>query len=55
MADPLKVRLFGYGVPYRARLTEEGVLLPLETSPEREAADLAGELAALTLFRIYNS
>ncbi|MCC7264171.1 MAG: hypothetical protein IT369_16805 [Candidatus Latescibacteria bacterium] len=48
MADPLRARLFGYGVPYRARLTGEGALLPLETSPEREAADLAGELAALT-------
>ncbi len=47
MGDPLRARLFGYGVPYRARLTEEGLLLPLETSPEREAADLAGELAAL--------
>lgn len=47
MADPLKARLFGYGVPYRARLAGEGLLLPLETSPEREAADLAGELAAL--------
>lgn len=47
MADPLRARLFGYGVPYRARLTPEGLLLPLETSPEREAADLARELSAL--------
>lgn len=48
MADPLRARLFGYGVPYRARLTPEGLLLPLETSPEREAGDLARELGALT-------
>ena len=47
MGDPLRARLFGYGVPYRARLSAEGLLLPLETSPEREAAELAGELAAL--------
>ncbi len=47
MADPLKARLFGYGVPYRASLGPDGLLLPLETSPEREAADLAGELAVL--------
>jgi hypothetical protein len=47
VADPLKARLFGYGVPYRAHLGPEGQLLPLETSPEREARDLAGELAAL--------
>ena len=48
MADPLRARLFGYGVPYRARLTGEGLLLPLETGPEREATDLARELAALS-------
>jgi hypothetical protein len=47
VADPLKARLFGYGVPYRASLGPDGRLLPLETSPEQEAVDLAGELAAL--------
>jgi len=47
VADPLRARLFGYGVPYRARLAGAGHLLPLETSPAREAGDLAGELAAL--------
>ena len=48
MADPLRARLFGYGVPYRARPTDEGLLLPLETSPEREAG-------ITTLFKIYNT
>ena len=38
--DPLRVRLFGYGVPYRARFDADGVV--------REAVDLARELRALT-------
>ena len=42
----LGVRLFGYGVPYRARF-ERGVVEPLETGPETEAADLAQALARL--------
>ena len=40
----LGVRLFGYGVPYRARV-RGGVVEPLETGPETEAADLAQALA----------
>ena len=42
----LGVRLFGYGVPYRARV-RGGVVEPLETGPETEAADLAQALARL--------
>ena len=45
--DPLCVRLFGYGVPYRVRFGTDGSVQPLETGPEREAEDLARELAAL--------
>ena len=46
-ADPLRVRLFGYGVPYRVRLAYDGTVQPLETGPAREAGDLARELAAM--------
>ena len=42
----LGVRLFGYGVPYRARF-HGGVVEPLETGPETEAADLAQALSRL--------
>ena len=42
----LGVRLFGYGVPYRARF-RGGVVEPHETGPETEAADLAQALARL--------
>ena len=42
----LGVRLFGYGVPYRARF-HGGVVEPLQTGPEAEAADLAQALARL--------
>ena len=45
--DPLKVRLFGYGVPYRVRFTEDGGVSPLGTGPAREAEDLARELSVL--------
>lgn len=45
--DPLRVRLFGYGVPYRVKFGPEGAVQPLETGPEKEAEDLARELAAL--------
>lgn len=45
--DPLRVRLFGYGAPYRTRCGTDGAVQPLETGPEREAEDLARELAAL--------
>ena len=46
--DPLCVRLFGYGVPYRVRFGTDGSVQPLETGPEREAEDLARELAVLS-------
>lgn len=42
----LGVRLFGYGVPYRARV-RGGIVEPLETCAETEAADLARALARL--------
>jgi hypothetical protein len=45
--DPLRARLFGYGVPYRARFGTDGEVLPLKTNPAREATDLANELALL--------
>jgi hypothetical protein len=45
--DPLRVRLFGYGVPYRVKFGPEGAVQPLETGPEKEAEDLARELAAV--------
>ena len=45
--DPLRVRLFGYGVPYRVKFGPEGAVQPLETGPAKEAEDLARELAAL--------
>ncbi|NKB67776.1 MAG: hypothetical protein GKR89_12000 [Candidatus Latescibacteria bacterium] len=48
MGDPLQVRLFGYGVPYRARWSEDGSVEPLPTDATREAADLAAELTALS-------
>ena len=47
MSDPLQVRLFGYGVPYRVEWQADGGVVPLPTDPAREAADLARELAAL--------
>ncbi|MEW6750732.1 MAG: hypothetical protein AB1505_07110 [Candidatus Latescibacterota bacterium] len=45
-ADPLKVRLFGYGVPYRVHFAADGAVLPLPTDPLAEAADLARALRA---------
>ena len=46
--DPLRARLFGYGVPYRAHINANGEVTPLATDAHREATDLANELAALT-------
>jgi hypothetical protein len=47
-ADPLRARLFGYGVPYRVRFGPAGEVLPVATDPARESSDLARELAALS-------
>ena len=44
----LKVRLFGYGVPYRAAIDDHGGVTPAVTTPEREASDLANALARLS-------
>jgi hypothetical protein len=49
-SDPLRARLFGYGVPYRVRFTQSGEVVPLETGPAQEAAALADELEALQGF-----
>ena len=46
-ADPLEVRLFGYGVPYRASRNADGTFQPLETDSALEAEDLSHELNAL--------
>ncbi len=35
--DPLKVRLFGYGVPYRVELSADGAVAPMETDAAQEA------------------
>ena len=45
--DPLGARLFGYGVPYRATISDDGRVEPLPTDPAREASDLAAELEQL--------
>ena len=42
----LKVRLFGFGIPYRARVNDGGVE-PLLTSADHEAEDLVRALAML--------
>ena len=46
--DILEVRLFGFGIPYRAHVDEGGGVVPLETTPDLEAMDLAQALAMLT-------
>ena len=45
--DPLRARLFGYGVPYQVRFGRNNEVQPLATDPAREAGDLARELGAL--------
>jgi hypothetical protein len=40
MGDPLKVRLFGYGVPYRVGLDSGGGVEPMDTDAVREADTL---------------
>ena len=37
--DPLRVRLFGYGVPYRVHFDADGGVQPLDTDVAREATD----------------
>ena len=46
-SDPLRARLFGYGVPYRAHMDAEGTVHPLPTDSAREALSLARELEHL--------
>jgi hypothetical protein len=46
--NPLRVRLFGYGAPYRVQIDQTGTVAPLVTTAEAEAVALARELAALT-------
>jgi hypothetical protein len=48
IADPLSVRLFGYGVPYRVRFGDDGAVDPLPTDAASEAARLARELGSLS-------
>ncbi len=43
----LNVRLFGYGVPYRAEVSDTDGVNPLPTNADQEASDLAGALALL--------
>lgn len=45
--DPLRVRLFGYGVPYQVRFGAAGLVQPVVTDAGREAEALARELAVL--------
>ena len=40
MGDPLKVRLFGYGTPYRVSVGAEGAVVAGETDEEKEAGIL---------------
>tara|TARA_B100000686_G_C16787054_1_gene975942 strand:+ start:2418 stop:3242 length:825 start_codon:yes stop_codon:yes gene_type:complete len=44
LSDILKVRLFGFGIPYRSLLVD-GTFEPVETSPQIEATELAQELS----------
>jgi hypothetical protein len=48
--DPLRVRLFGYGVPYQVRFGAAGQVHPVATDAAREAVALARELAILAGF-----
>jgi hypothetical protein len=43
--DPLRVRLFGYGMPYQVRWAADGSVLPLAVDAAAEAERLADELA----------
>ena len=45
--DPMRVRLFGYGVPYQIHLSDGDGVSPLATTAADEARDLALELRVL--------
>ena len=47
MGDPLRVRLFGYGVPYRAEVDEAGAVAPRPTDAAGEAERLCRALRQL--------
>ncbi len=47
MGDPLRVRLFGYGVPYRVEVDEVGVIAPRLTDAAGEAERLCLALRQL--------
>ena len=47
MGDPLRVRLFGYGVPYRVEVDEAGAIAPQSTDAAGEAERLCGALRQL--------
>ena len=47
MGDPLRARLFGYGVPYRVELDETGAVAPRLTDAADEAARLCRALRQL--------
>ncbi|MDP6699630.1 MAG: hypothetical protein QGH25_08270, partial [Candidatus Latescibacteria bacterium] len=44
MGDPLNVRLFGYGTPYRVSIDAEGAVVAGETDGEKEAENLCNTL-----------
>ena len=47
MGDPLRARLFGYGVPYRVEVDETGAVAPRTTDAAGEAARLCRALRQL--------
>ena len=47
MSDPLRARLFGYGVPYRVEVDETGAVAPRTTDAAGEAARLCRALRQL--------
>ncbi len=42
--NPLRVRLFGYGMPYQVQWAADGTVVPLAVDPAAEAERLADEL-----------
>lgn len=48
MGDPLSVRLFGYGVPYRVEVDEGGAVVPWPTDAAGEAERLGRALRQLS-------
>ena len=47
MSDPLRARLFGYGVPYRVEVDGAGAVAPRTTDAAGEAARLCHALGQL--------